>query len=181
MWIQNGCKVYMGSYMASNGSRFMVTWTIFKSHLLEGRPNTKLGDYGTPNAHDRWFILFNHLWRPARIEMDSNSIWLRVRSHMASHYTWGFVTILHEFGGILGRLRTFCFGLSQFHGHGSWLVCEVALSWASGLMTCQIFHLFKSEFKPRNLWHETLGHIINRTITLGLTFSNRKNLWLVIQ
>ena len=28
-------KVYMDSYMASNGSFFMVTWTIFKSHLLE--------------------------------------------------------------------------------------------------------------------------------------------------
>jgi hypothetical protein len=23
--------------------------------------------------------------------------------------------------------RTLSFGLSQFHGHGSWLVCEVAL------------------------------------------------------
>jgi len=29
------CKVYMDSYMASNGSCFMVTWTIFKNHLLE--------------------------------------------------------------------------------------------------------------------------------------------------
>jgi hypothetical protein len=28
-------KVYMDSYMASNGSCFMVTWTIFKTHLLE--------------------------------------------------------------------------------------------------------------------------------------------------
>jgi hypothetical protein len=25
----------MDSYMASNGSCFMVTWTIFKNHLLE--------------------------------------------------------------------------------------------------------------------------------------------------
>ena len=28
-------KSYMDSYMASNGSCFMVTWTIFKNHLLE--------------------------------------------------------------------------------------------------------------------------------------------------
>ena len=28
-------KVYMDSYMASNGLCFMVTWTIFKNHLLE--------------------------------------------------------------------------------------------------------------------------------------------------
>ena len=35
MWMQDGCKVYMDSYMASNGSCFMVTWIIFKNHLLE--------------------------------------------------------------------------------------------------------------------------------------------------
>jgi hypothetical protein len=34
-WIQDGCKVYIDSYMASNGSCFMVTWTIYKNHLLE--------------------------------------------------------------------------------------------------------------------------------------------------
>ena len=33
--MQDGCKVYMDSYMASNGSCFMVTWIIFKNHLLE--------------------------------------------------------------------------------------------------------------------------------------------------
>ena len=35
MWMQDGCKLYTESYMASNGSRFMVTWIIFKNHLLE--------------------------------------------------------------------------------------------------------------------------------------------------
>ena len=38
MWMQDGCKVYMDSYMASNGSCFMVTWIIFKNHLLEVGP-----------------------------------------------------------------------------------------------------------------------------------------------
>ena len=33
--MQDGCKVYMDSYMASNESCFIVTWTIFKNHLLE--------------------------------------------------------------------------------------------------------------------------------------------------
>ena len=28
-------NVYMDSYIASNGSRFTVAWTIFKNHLLE--------------------------------------------------------------------------------------------------------------------------------------------------
>ena len=30
-----GCKVYMDSCMELNGSCFMVTWTIYKNHLLE--------------------------------------------------------------------------------------------------------------------------------------------------
>ena len=33
--MQDGCKVHMGSHMASNGSRFMVIWIIIKNHLLE--------------------------------------------------------------------------------------------------------------------------------------------------
>ena len=35
IWMQDGCKVHMDSYMASNGSCFMVTPIIFKNHLLE--------------------------------------------------------------------------------------------------------------------------------------------------
>ena len=33
--MQDGCKVHMDSYMASNGSCSMVTWIIIKNHLLE--------------------------------------------------------------------------------------------------------------------------------------------------
>ena len=33
--MQDGWKVYKDSYMASNGSCFMVTWIIFKNFLLE--------------------------------------------------------------------------------------------------------------------------------------------------
>ena len=35
MGMQDGCKVYMNSYVASNGSCFIVTWIIFKNHRLE--------------------------------------------------------------------------------------------------------------------------------------------------
>ena len=35
MWMQDGCKVYMKSYKALNGSCFMVTWTNFKNHLFK--------------------------------------------------------------------------------------------------------------------------------------------------
>ena len=42
-----------------------------------------------------------------------NSIWLRVQSHTISHYTWEFVTTLHDFGGVLGRpLDTFYWTLT---------------------------------------------------------------------
>ena len=56
--MQDGCKVYMDSYVASNGTCFMVTWTNFQKPPLGGRPNTKLGDQGTLNTYDRCFILF---------------------------------------------------------------------------------------------------------------------------
>jgi hypothetical protein len=42
------------------------------------------------------------------------------------------MTTLHDFGVCWDGLWTLSFELSQLHGHGSWLVCEVALSF--GLM-----------------------------------------------
>jgi len=82
---------------------------MFHGHLdylqkspLGGRPNTKLGDHSTPNAHNCWFILFFHVWGPAWIEIHWNSIWLKAWSHVTSHYTWRSVTTLHAFGGVLG-------------------------------------------------------------------------------
>jgi hypothetical protein len=33
--MQDGCRVYMDSYMTSNRSCFMVIWIIFKNYLLE--------------------------------------------------------------------------------------------------------------------------------------------------
>jgi hypothetical protein len=46
-------------------------------------------------------IYFIYLaWRPAWIETHWNNIWLRAQSHTTSHYTWGSVTTLHDFGGV---------------------------------------------------------------------------------
>jgi hypothetical protein len=42
-------------------------------------------------------------------------------------------------------LWTLSFGLSQFHGHGSWLVCEVALT--------QSIDLYLEVGSPRSLLH----------------------------
>ena len=73
-WMQDGCKVYMDSYMASNGSCFMVTWIIsyFQKPPLGGRPTTKSGDHGTPNVHNCWFFLFYHVSRLALIKIHWN-------------------------------------------------------------------------------------------------------------
>ena len=95
----------------------------FQKPPLKGRPNTKPGDHGTPNAPYHWFILFYHVWGPAWIDIHWNSIWLRARSYMASHYTWGSVTRLHDFGGALGwPLDTFFWALTI---SWSWLLAHV--------------------------------------------------------
>ena len=108
-----------------------LSWSLGLFPPLGGRPNTKPGDHGTPNTHNRWFVLLYRAWGPAWIEINWNSIWLRARSHMTSHSTWGYVTTLHTWCLLEvcwdNGLWTFSFGLSQFHGCGSWLVCEVAL------------------------------------------------------
>ena len=92
-----------------------VSWALglFSKPPLVGRPNTKPRDHGTPNAHNCWFILLYYVWRPRWIEIHWNSIWLRPWSYMTSHYTWGSVTTLHDFGGVLGRpLDTFFWALT---------------------------------------------------------------------
>jgi hypothetical protein len=48
------------------------------------------------------------VWGSAWIDIHYNSILLKARSHMTSHYTWETMTTLHDFGGVLGRpLNTF--------------------------------------------------------------------------
>ena len=100
----------------------------FQKPHLGGRLNTKLGDHGTLNAHNHWFILSYHVRGPAWREVYWNSIWWRP-SHIWLHTTledpWPHYMILEV---CWDGLRTLSFGLSQFHGHGSRLVCDVALN-----------------------------------------------------
>ena len=103
MWMQDGCKVYMDSYMTSNGSCFMVTWIILKNDLLEVRLTQIRKTIALRITHNRWRIIFYHVWGPAWIKFHWNSIWLTTRSNMTSHYTWGYVTTPHDFGGVLGQ------------------------------------------------------------------------------
>ena len=75
--------------MDVQSTRFLhgIEWIMFHGHLdyfwrppLGGRPTTKpLGDHGTPNVHNIWFILNYHAWGPAWIEIHWYSLWLRAR------------------------------------------------------------------------------------------------------
>ena len=102
MWMQDGYKVCMDSYMASIGSLFHGHSDYFQKPPLRGRPNTKPGDHDTLNAHNHQSIPIYRAWRPAWIEIDWNSILLRARSHMTPHYTWGSATTLTWFQRCLG-------------------------------------------------------------------------------
>ena len=136
----------------------------FQKPPLGGRPSSKLGDHGTLNAHNRWFIVFYHVWEPTWIIIHWNSIWLRVWSHMASHYNWGSVTTLHDVGGV--------FGLSQSHGHGSWLVCDVALSFV------QIHSVSACVFIVVGCRGEIYGHV--QCDTLRHLWNLHPHMWLMI-
>ena len=123
----------------------------FQKPSLGGRPSTKLGDHGTPNAHNRWFIALYHVWGSTWIEIYWNNIWLRAQSHMTSHYTRGSVTTLHDFGGVLGRpLNTFS--------------CTLTISWSQLLARGEVaLRLWEPKRKcleavPRHLQIMECGH-----------------------
>jgi hypothetical protein len=60
--MQDGCEVYMDSYMALNGLCFHGHLDYFQNPPLGGRPNTKPGDHGTLKVHNYWFIIFMHIF-----------------------------------------------------------------------------------------------------------------------
>jgi hypothetical protein len=51
MWMQDGYTIYMDSFL--HGIGFHGHSDDFQKPSLGGRPSTKLGDHGTPNAHNR--------------------------------------------------------------------------------------------------------------------------------
>ena len=51
-----------------------------------------------------------------------------------------YMTTLHNFGSVLGRPVDTSIGGSQFHGHGSWLVREVALNTINSVIGIDCIH-----------------------------------------
>jgi len=95
----------------------------FRKPPLEGGPDTKPEDHNTPNAHNRGFIFIIICEDPHEI-----GIWLRP-CHIWLQTTlkgpWPYYMSLEV---CWDGLWTLSFGLSQSHGHSSWLVCKVAFS-----------------------------------------------------
>ena len=112
-YVQDGCKVYMGSYMAPDESCFMVTWVIFINDMLEVGLTQNLETMGLRDLTTVELLHFIMCEYPTWIEMYWNSIWLRAQTHITSHYTWGAVTTLHDFGSVLGTaFGHFLFGFT---------------------------------------------------------------------
>ena len=127
-----------------------------KTHLLEvGRTqNQETMALWTLVTVDLFY--FYHVWWPAWIGIafgwGSGHIWL----HTTLEGPWPHHMILEV---CWDNLWTLCFGLSQFHGHGSWLVCEVyprpLIAWKLGLTTCTRGPKFEV---PSTTWMPTWQH-----------------------
>ena len=155
-----------------------VSWSLglFQKPPLGGTPNTKLGDHGTPNTYNSWFILLYHVWGPAWIFIDWNSIQFRAHSHMIPDYIWGSVTTLHTWfwrcvGTAIGHLS---FGLSQFHGHGSWACVKwplgAGLHYVPGCCKSNNW-LLKSSQDDFGLHQEKIGIVTIEVKVLKIHFS----------
>jgi hypothetical protein len=83
----------------------------FQKPPLEGRPNTKLGDHSTPNAHNHWLIpSYYHVWRPAWIEIIFGWGHDHIQLHTTLEDPWPHYMILR---GVLGwPLDTFFWALT---------------------------------------------------------------------
>ena len=64
MWMQDGCEVYMDSYVASNEPCFMITWTISKIYLLEASLTQIRETMALRTLTNVVIFYFYHVWGP---------------------------------------------------------------------------------------------------------------------
>jgi hypothetical protein len=90
--MQEGCKVYVDSCMASNGSCFMVTWTIFKKYLLEIGLTQNWETMAFQNTHNHWIIKITFGWGPGHIWIHIRALhWVSIPMPMGSWFEWAWV------------------------------------------------------------------------------------------
>ena len=70
-WMQDGCKVLHGFLHGIEWIVFHGHWDCLQKPPLGGRPNTKIEDHGTPNAHN-WLIC--SILSYVRTRMNRNSL-----------------------------------------------------------------------------------------------------------
>ena len=108
MWMQDGCKVYMDYYMASNGSCFMVIWIIFKNHLLEAglTQNQEIVALQTFTTVDLFYFIMG--WGPAWMKFieiawgwGPSHVWLQTTLEVHDHITWFWRCLEMAFGHFL--------------------------------------------------------------------------------
>jgi hypothetical protein len=115
IWMQGGYKVHMDSLHGTKWIMFQDDLDYFQKTPLGGKASHRTGRPWHSELTTTDLLYFIMCEDPAWIEIHWNSIWLRARSRMTSHYTWGSVTTLHDFGGVLGRpLDNFISGSHDF-------------------------------------------------------------------
>ena len=105
MWMQDGCKVYMDSYMASNGSCFMVTCIILKNHLLEVGLTQNWETMATRNLTSvdlSYFIMCEDPYKLRFVDIafgwGPSHIWFHTTLEVRDHTTWFWRCLGTSFG-----------------------------------------------------------------------------------
>ena len=114
---------------------FMVTWTKFKNYLCDIglAQNRKTMALRALTSIDLLYLI---------IELHWISIWFKARLHMTSHYTWGSVTTLHDFGR--------CVGTTAF---GHLFIWALTISWSR--LLARVWSGPLAVGSPPSLPHET--------------------------
>jgi hypothetical protein len=98
VWMRDGCESLRGFLHG-------IKWTVLHGHVdyffkqpsLRGRPNTRTNK---PWHSEQSQPLVYHAWGPTCL--NRNSLDQHLVESPITHYTWGSVTTLHDFGGVLG-------------------------------------------------------------------------------
>jgi hypothetical protein len=150
-------STWLYSYMASYGSCFMVTWIISKNCLLEVGLTPKRETKALWTLTSIGLLYFYHVWGLAWIESHWISNWLSARSHMTSHCTWGFVTTLHDFEGVLRQyLDTFFWALTISLSN---LLAHVWSSPNLSVLWCMKDRYMVGEFRQANESFQNLNDV----------------------
>ena len=147
----------------------------FQKPPLGGGLNIKLGDHGTLNAHNRclfYFIMCEELHEKRFIERTVGWGLGHIWFHITLEDPWPYHMMLEV---PWDNLWTLSFGLSQFHGHGSWLVCKVALSSQilSSQLTCSLSK--RQQLESLHVWFEILSWMVKIWMKIHLVNDNFYN------